>query len=111
MTALAKIIKHKSTPGRHTILIKNTAEARRLFGIKNAPSPGNNNASSADTPDLAFSDNEAENLELLQIRQTQNQTNSRGELDTNLIELENHPKLSGINSVDNPSSFSHSNPG
>ena len=111
MTALAKIIKHKSTPGRHTILIKNTAEARRLFGIKNAPSPGNNNASSADTQDLAFSDNEAENLELLQIRQTQNQTNSRGELDTNLIELENHPKLSGINSVDNPSSFSHSNPG
>ena len=131
MTALAKIIKHKSTPGRHTILIKNTAEARRLFGIKNAPSPGKNNdgvwpdsveqTSELDnnnvaTTDLAFSDNEAEKLEL-QNRQTQNQNNSRGELDTNLIELENHPKLqmreeSGINSEDNPSpsSFSHSGP-
>ena len=126
MTALAKIIKHKSTPGRHTILIKNTAEALRLFGIKNAPSPGNQNDSTEPTPsldldnsliattDLAFSDTEAEKLEL-QIRQAQNQNNSRGELDTNLIELENHPKLqmreeSGINSVDNPSSSSHSGP-
>ena len=130
MTALAKIIKHKSTPGRHTILIKNTAEARKLFGIKNGPSDGNNNdavledsseeptldldSKNVATPDLAFSDNEAEKLEL-QIRQTLNQNNSRGELDTNLIELENHPKLqtreeSGINSVDNPSSFSHSSP-
>ena len=128
MTALAKIIKHKSTPGKHTILIKNTAEARRLFGIKNAPSPGNNHGGGQDsseptldlengivaTTDLAFSDNEAEKLES-EIRQTQNQNNSRGELDTNLIELENHPKLqmrdeSGINSVDNPSSFSHSSP-
>ena len=130
MTALAKIIKHKSTPGRHTILIKNTAEARKLFGIKNGPSDGNNNdavledsseeptldldSKNVATPDLAFSDNEAEKLEL-QIRQTLNQNNSRGELDTNLIELENHPNLqtreeSGINSVDNPSSFSHSGP-
>ena len=49
MTALAKIIKHKSTPGKHTILIKNTAEARRLFGIKNAPSPGNNHGGGQDS--------------------------------------------------------------
>ena len=130
LTAVAKIIKHKDTPGRHTILIKNTAEARKLFGIKNGPSDGNNNdavledsseeptldldSKNVATPDLAFSDNEAEKLEL-QIRQTLHQSNSRGELDTNLIELENHSKLqmrdeSGINSVDNPSSFSHSSP-
>ena len=115
MTAVAKIIKHKSTPGRHTILIKNTSEARKLFGIKSGPGLGNNGdavqqngeigstnslindleTKNVNTPDLAFSED-------------QQVDNERGDLNTNIIELENHLKLqtreeSGINSVDNPS--------
>ena len=42
--ALAKIIKHKNSPVSHTILIKNTPEAHKIFGIKNAPSTTSVNA-------------------------------------------------------------------
>ena len=34
---MAKIIKHKNSPVSHTILIKNTPQAHKIFGIKNAP--------------------------------------------------------------------------
>ena len=37
LDALAKIIKHKNSPVSHTILIKNTPQAHKIFGIKNAP--------------------------------------------------------------------------
>ena len=127
MTALAKIIKHKSTPGRHTILIKNTAEARKLFGIKNGASPGNNNDAGLQEADIGPSrapalDLQSKNDETaaraagpadmeqqsLRIRQSEKENNNRGELNTNLIELQNHLEIqtrkeSGINSVDNPS--------
>ena len=34
---IAKVLKHKDKPISHTILIKNTPEAHKLFGIRNAP--------------------------------------------------------------------------
>ena len=70
--ALAKIIKHKNSPVSHTILIKNTPEAHKIFGIKNPPStpspPGGSHfqdisseildfeSKNENTPDLEFSD-------------------------------------------------------
>ena len=74
--ALAKIIKHKNSSVSHTILIKNTPEAHKIFGIKNAPAfkeeelhttgeehhePNTNEIldfepREENTPDLAFSD-------------------------------------------------------
>ena len=72
--ALAKIIKHKNSSVSHTILIKNTPEAHKIFGIKNAPAfkeeelhtteeelhePNTNEILEPrveNTPDLAFSD-------------------------------------------------------
>ena len=74
--ALAKIIKHKNSSVSHTILIKNTPEAHKIFGIKNAPAfkeeelhtteeelhePNTNEILDFEpieenTPDLAFSD-------------------------------------------------------
>ena len=127
LTAVAKIIKHKDTPGRHTILIKNTAEARKLFGIKNGASPGNNNDAGLQEADIGPSNAPALDLQSkndetaaraagpadmeqqsLRIRQSEKENNNRGELNTNLIELQNHLEIqtrkeSGINSVDNPS--------
>lgn len=79
-SALAKIIKHKNSPVSHTILIKNTPEAHKIFGIKNAPSATSVNAGLESTngsseildfdtinentqaQDLAFSDVDSEIL-------------------------------------------------